>query len=666
MQAPKKVVPRGHISVDQGYPWQEFTRWGPNFLVGPVRAAHVWRQLHMATVVVNRGSTPEGSDWLRRYPPLLSVGVALLLALAVLPSALNLPQSNPSTTLEFAPIPPEDDTPPPPEGANFDSLGLASTGGLGGGDGGDVAGGPGGEGAAAPPELPALPEPGAPLAGAGKSPRTKRCVGNPPKQTDDPFSPPCVADFSGDNFGATYQGVTKEEVKILYYYQGGYTAILGCENPNQPQPQGYFDLAEPAKPGEYCAIRVLRTWQQYFNDRYQTYGRFVHFYMYFSQIGRSAEERKADAADNYNRIKPFAVLSNADTFADVYLEAMARRGVLNFGSFFAREASFFQKYPGFIWGYLPSLEIQADTYADYVCTKVVPHPVSFSKNAADDKKKRVFGLWRTRDKTRPELLKLAEIVKRKLEACGIEFVVDRQFPSAGWVADSRYPPRYAAEAVAEYREKGVTTIIWPGGLETNLSKQAGAVAYFPEVVALGDGELEALSTSGYQDKNFWNQVRATTVPPRAGPVRESQCYKSFYEADPQADDFEARADGCDMYQDLRQLFIGIQVAGPKLSPATVDKGFHAIPAIPSPNPGVPACFYRPGDYTCVKDAFVEHFDQTANNGDGCFRMTEGAKRYFAGVWPPGNVTDQERPDDPCNSYTVGVKVTTQPPDPEDQ
>lgn len=624
----------------------------------------------MATVVVNRGApTPEGSDWLRRYPPLLSLAVALLLALAVLPSALNLPQTNPSTTLEFAPIPPEDDAPPPPEGSNLGELGLGSTSGLGGGDGGE--GGSGGPGKGPSGELAGpegdltLPDPGALLAGAGKSPRTKRCVGNPPKQTEDPFSPPCVADFSGDNFGATYQGVTKEEVKVLFYYQGGYTAILGCENPNQNQPSGYFDLAEPAKPGEYCALRVLRTWQQYFNDRYQTYGRFVHFYMYFSQIGRSAEERKADAADNYNKIKPFAVLSNADTFADVYLESMARRGVLNFGSFFAREASFFQKYPGFIWGYLPSLEIQAETYADYVCTKVKPHPVTFSNIPGDNTKKRVYGLWRTKDPSRPELLKLAAIVKTKLEACGMEFAVDRLFPSAGWVADSRYPPRYAAEAVAEFRKQNVTTIIWPGGLETNLSKQAAAVGYFPEVVALGDGELEAQSTAGFQDLNFWNQVRSTTVPPREGPVRESQCYKSFYEADPQADDFEARADGCATYADLRQLFVGIQVAGPKLSPTAVNKGFHAIPAIPSPNPGVPACFYRPGDYTCVKDAFVEHFDRTANNGDGCFRMTEGATRYFAGVWPAGNVTDQEKPDDPCNEYTVGVKVTTEPPEPED-
>ena len=38
-----------------------------------------------------------------------AVPVALLLAAFVLPSSLNVPQSNPSTTLEFAPVPPEDE-----------------------------------------------------------------------------------------------------------------------------------------------------------------------------------------------------------------------------------------------------------------------------------------------------------------------------------------------------------------------------------------------------------------------------------------------------------------------------------------------------------------------------------------------------------------------------
>src|SRR5439155_27088732 len=134
--------------------------------------------------------------------PLVSLLLVLVLALAVLPSALSLPQSNPSTTLEYAPVPPDDSSNPPPNDGNLSSLGLATSGSLGVGEDGGALGVGGGAGAS----------------GAGKNPSTKRCVGRPPRQTEDPMSPPCVAYFNGDNFGATYSGVTASEIRMLFYY----------------------------------------------------------------------------------------------------------------------------------------------------------------------------------------------------------------------------------------------------------------------------------------------------------------------------------------------------------------------------------------------------------------------------------------------------------------
>src|SRR5689334_10479543 len=87
----------------------------------------------MAQVVV---SSRAGSQNVRKGAPLLLLIAGLLIALIVLPSALNLPQTNPSTTLEYAPVPPTDEDVPPPLG-NFDSFGLGGSssieaGGLGG------------------------------------------------------------------------------------------------------------------------------------------------------------------------------------------------------------------------------------------------------------------------------------------------------------------------------------------------------------------------------------------------------------------------------------------------------------------------------------------------------------------------------------------------------
>src|SRR5947209_7287984 len=174
----------------------------------------------LATVLGTIEERRKGSSWARKYPPLLAMALAVLIAVAVLPSALNLPQANPTETLEYAPVPPSDnDPPPPPAAGNLASLGLASSPGLvsGPSDKGVGTGGTGkgpGPAPAVAQDLPP-PPPAAALPPAIKTPSTKGCVGKPPRQTEDPLAPPCVASFSGDNFGATYQGVSKDEISVL-------------------------------------------------------------------------------------------------------------------------------------------------------------------------------------------------------------------------------------------------------------------------------------------------------------------------------------------------------------------------------------------------------------------------------------------------------------------
>ena len=611
----------------------------------------------MASVVVAPGTgTGAGSDWARRYPPLAAIAVAILLALVVLPSALNLPQTNPSTTLEYAPVPPNDKTPPPPAG-NLSSLGLASTSGL---QGSGAPGTPNLAGGLPPPAIDQS------LAGGGKSPRTKNCVGTPPKQTEDPLAPPCVADFSGDNFGATYQGVTKEEVRLLFYIQGFSNYINLCKDALQVTPDNkYYDLAAPPEQDEFCINRILRTWMQYFNDRFQSYNRFVHFFVYYSGEGDSPEIRRADAADNYNQIKPFAVASTANSYSDDYTVSMAKRGVLNFDSAAGRDESFFTRFPRLIWGYFPTIQVSVKQYVGYVCKKVASNPVNFSGNPADTGKPRVFGMWSTTDKNHPELQLEAKLVEQGLkDQCGLTIKSHQYFPQAGYVQSTKYSGRYATQAVAEFRNAGVTTILWPAGEETNLSQQGAAAGYRPEVVLLGDKHMEQDFNGTFQEQSFWQQTRVITNILAAPPIREQQCFKAWREADPNADFGEGQT-ACGYYETIRQMFTGIQVAGPRLTPTSIDKGYHAIPRIASTSPFVPACFYDPGDYTCVKDAIVERWDSQTSQGasdNGCWLLTELGHRYFADIWPGGQPTEQEKPDDPCNSYDGSIVTDPSPPD----
>lgn len=585
-------------------------------------------------------------SWAANYPPLLVSALLMVLLLAVLPSALNLPQANPSTTLEYAPVPPEDDAADPPPVGNLSSLSLASSGELGAGDAAGPGDGGGGEA----------------TAGVGKNPSTKRCVGRPPRQTEDKLSPPCVAHFSGNNGGATYPGVTADEIRILIYHD--------CCIQNQSSrgvepdpPDTYYDLGAPEDPDQPSSVaaRTLRAFQSYFNERYQTYGRRVHFWLYFapsyvSTQNRSPESRRRDAIENYKKIQPFAVLTYTTYGHEyAYLETMARRGVMNFGADQSQDESFYRRFPKLVWGYQPSLQILARQYSSYVCTKVVPYPVSFSGNAGHNGRPRRLGMLYLENSQYPEIKKFATLVEERVRACGGNIVLTRPFTESGQAATGT-DAETAALNMAAFQSEDVTTILWPQGFETLHSKAAANINYRPEWVVAGDRSHDGNRAASFQEQSVWQHAWVVSNLTLQPETLDTDCAHALREGDPEIHplDITHTCTLRNFYNELRQLFTGIQVAGPKLGPPTIDRGFHAIPSIASTDPSVPACYYEANDYTCVKDAIAMWWDpsqRSSSNTQGCWRMAEGGQRYLVERWREGDVLTSKQPDtDPCINF----------------
>ncbi len=583
------------------------------------------------------------SETARNVPPLVIVSIALLLLLALLPSALNLPQSTPSETLEYAPVPPEDDSSTPPAG-NFSSLGLGSSASPGDAATGAADGGAGSGGGT----------------GVGKNPSTKRCVGSPPRQTEDPLAPPCVAHFNGDNFGATYRGVTGDEIRVLIYATR--------------QPWGSrFDLGGPPVGDEPGWIGGLRAYQRYFNERYQTYGRFVRFFVRTDSgvdPGPSPESRRSDAADDAGHFRPFAAIASSFKYNDVYAAEMARRGVFvivgnaaggsNGGSF--ATSGEFRRFPGLIWSYSPSVEHRAKLFVTYVCKKVVPFRVSFSGNAADRGLPRRLGLIVVTDERRPDQILFGRLVRDGLRSCGANVVAEGTLPSDGFGGQADYEAGFQNAAL--FRQERVTTVIQAAGTSVGggQTKPFGASGYRPEWVLAGDylNDANIAGQEGLgQDQTVWANARVVSLYTRATDVERQACFEAAREGDPAIPRSAAKGGACLIYPDLRMLFTGIQVAGPRLGPPTIDRGYHAIPAVASSDPTVPACFFDAGDYACVKDAQVQWWDPTGippdDDGQGCWRSMEGARRYLAGTWPDGDVEAQRDPaKDQCNYQGLSV------------
>jgi hypothetical protein len=586
------------------------------------------------------------------------ISLALLVAVFVLPSSLNLPQSNPSTVLEYAPVPPEDDEPPPPADGNLSSLGLGSSNTL-----------------AAPVAPPPLPPP---LEGVGGRPNQKRCVGNPPRQTEDPTSPPCVPFFEGDNFGSTYQGVNKDEIVVLAYYdQAAYA--------DEPSPSGgtYVDMNDPPRPPceetyparpafaidpERCdhgITRALKAFQRYFNTRFQTYGRKVHYYAYFT-VASTAAGRRGDAVANWEKLKPFAVIDYAifSGFNAEYEEAMNKLGVLSFSSTKGSVPNdFYRRNAPLSWGFYPDVEHWSQMYSSYVCQKVKPYKVRRFGNppgqGAPNGESRRFGLWYTTDPSRPDMQLFAELAREQLLKCGVNVVDERTFSSTGASVNTQDTGTEATQAVASFSSRNVTTVLHMGGEETRFSTAADAARYYPEIVVAGELSLDNNSSGKLQNQNVWQNASAQTFALRVNRPEDSPGYRAVKEGDPNADD-NAVFNALDVYSDHFMLFQAIQVAGPRLTPDAIDEGFHAIPEKASVDPYIAAFFFDPGDYTSVKDSAEIWWDPNgrpigSGAAPGCWRMTHGGRRSLIGKWIGGDDVFRNG-SDPCTAFTGGIRL----------
>lgn len=599
--------------------------------------------------------TGRGTEQARKYSPLLAAVAALTLAILVLPSALNLPQSNPSTVLEYAPIPPDDES-PPPAGA-LSSLGLGSSGGSSGGS------------------LAGVPQSNVQFnKGSSLRPQTKRCVGKPPRQTEDPMSPPCVPYFEGDNGGATWPGVTQDEIAVLAYWDGGSNRIYittGEGRAESSPPAGsYCDIDDP--PGncqgrentgteDHVIARVFRGLSTYFNDRFQTYNRRAHFYIYWSSA-TSEIGRRADAADNFNTIKPFAVMDQA-TFAgfnDSYRDAMAQRQVTMFSSEFGVMGEQLRAWAPQAWNFWPDVEHWADMYVSYVCTKVAPFQITsrHSGNSGYVGQMPKFGIMRTSDQAHPELIFFSKIVKQGLTDCGVKWETEVTFPLAGYATDTGGDRSYAVRNVAQLRDAGVNTVLWLGGIESRTTEAAAQVQYLPRWVAMGDGDLDGFAGARAQQQDVWRYATVVSPALRQEELEKAPGFRAYREGNPNSTRGEASW-GNGLYRDFFMLFTAIQVAGPELSPWTIDSGFHAIPRSRSTSPFVGSVYFDPDDYSAIKDAKEGWWDPTGvppgqSSPEGCYRLVREGRRFPAWTWEGGDDVAINR-NDPCDAFSSGAR-----------
>lgn len=536
------------------------------------------------------------SAGLRRYPALSYLVAAGALAL-LLPSALTLPRSGPQTLAEYAPVPGDSD-----QAGNVAELGSTTSKGTGFSKGD-----------------PSKVDDAPPLSGKQKfvlKQGTKRCVGNPPRQTEDPLSPPCIAFFDGDNGGATDKGVTREEVRV----------VVELERTSTDQRKGVtVDCALPIDDEDDQSDINCKAFMRYFNSRFQTWGRTVHLWNHHAL---NPDELNA-------KYDPFASGANGSS------SSFSKHKILSFGYLGQDNNAYKNNAPYFI-SYRPDTEDQAAIAASYVCSELAGKPASFSGSPLDRDTERVWGYWGDETSFKKRLL------ERLDEGCGIKIPPERQ--AAG------VDPR--SGNAARLRAQGVTSVLIRVGNTSHavITNEATQTGWFPEWVLPGESNLRGLDGNFYgrlANQSQWQNMFGITFDYRRDAIDEQSWFRAYREGCPDCP-VPTAAGGSNTptaYDTLMLLFQGIQAAGPKLTAENIDRGLHSLPKNGSPTPYKPAAYFDPGNWTFIKDAMRIWWDPSGvppgSGNTGCYRLPQDGKRYRAGEWLPNS--SQVKAAGPCQA-----------------
>ena len=444
------------------------------------------------------------------------------------------------------------------------------------------------------------------------------CTDRKEQVPGDPYSPPCFT-FSGNNGGATWQGVTPTEIHVAFRVlnEKGFEQTLA-----ELAGASLSDTPNDIK-------RTVTALADYFNSRYQFYGRKIVFDFYNGVgsntnelLGMGQDKAEADATTVAKQIKAFADMSAT---SEPYADALARYGVLGFGDPYLSRQWHVDHRP-YIWSIAADGTKVASFAAQYEVAKLCPQG-SLAVYAGGDLKgkPRKFASLAPENSWYQESVQVARGIITS-GGCDPGLNVEYQL-------DLGTMSNQAANIIAKLQSNGVTTILCGCDpiLPVFLSGVAARQNYFPEFIITGT----ALTDNDIVGQ-LWNQSFASHafgISPNNDPVPSTQtlgyaAYKTMRNDEP--------AFAVDLiYYQMAQMAIGLQMAGPHLTPASFEQGMFAFP----PKEGPAGLWgFGPGNYTIANDVREIYWDPNAiskyNQKQGAYVGTSN-QRWTEGQIPHG-------------------------------
>jgi hypothetical protein len=448
----------------------------------------------------------------------------------------------------------------------------------------------------------------------------KNCVGSPPRQIEDPESPPCIAYWNDPkgNGGTTTRGVDANTIRIAM--------------PN--------------------ASREIQAMVNFFNLRFQFYGRKLVLVNAGGCFAAESPSELKDSADSIAEHSIFASLGYCDMKGMEYplYDELARDGVVSVANRpgVETEAHMAQFHP-YEWTFWPTFDEGQAEAGDIACS-LNGQPARFAGGSQFNQPRKFGVIYNSyQDGPQPDI----SAVKATLKACGIsavtaQILVERDGGPAAGQGYSQNTAQQVTNAIVTMQNDHVTTLI--DLTHTDTTKQVFQVAssqgFEPEHIVTSylyndadefisdmppdqQGHVIGLSTWNkhiHPVNEYWFQAVEEGHP---GYQWTSASGDSSQEKAAKYEYYGAWYD----YYELLTLAAGIQMAGPHLNPMSFARGLQQTtypnPFIPGHEEGIVSI--HPGQHSYIADATVMYFNASIANSDygtpGSFCYVENGRRF---------------------------------------
>ena len=458
------------------------------------------------------------------------------------------------------------------------------------------------------------------------------CVGDPPRQTEDPQSPPCVPYWKGNNGGSTWKGVDGGTITISVFASSQGDVWGGG------------------------AVQALNGLVHFFNTRFELYNRTIAVKT-FTTSGATPQNQQADAA-TIDSSGAFAALPdnayvNASGGGNQYFsDALAQRHIISVLSDPTQTIteSHLSRFAPYEWTFFPPIDVAGRHLADLICQGLKSHPPKWAGQGVNTTPTRKFGI--IQDVSNDGTVWPIDTLMAGLNNCGVTPFV-RQYQSSDSSGTKYTAPVQAMQA------NGVTTVtciclgndVEGGGFMTS----ADANAYYPEWLIPGvglqdlddEGQLAQENAPGQANHRF-----GLTGVNKLLPVTQMPWWWAVSAGDPSANAQTYQASSWYygayfLYEGLLELLSWIQMAGPDLTPQNLQRGLQRA-VFPDPGASAPPLYqgrvsFASGSHTFTQDMSGIWWSGSAQSnyfngytgGSGAWCHLDRGLRYTVGAWPAG-------------------------------